>query len=271
MSGTCSAAWWRGSTARPRRRRSWSSTPETGRRVAIGRAAHEVTGSAGARESDPDGWWTALREALAETGRAGDIAAISVAAQQHGLVTLDERGRPVRPAVLWNDTRSAPDADALVAAWGPATWADRIGSVPVPSFTVTRWAWLRRTEPARGRADAGDPAAARLPDRAAVRSRGDRPRRRLRHRLVVDGDRGRTCRRCSRLPERRARRGDAARGRRPGRGGRPRAARGAAELGLRRTCSWARGPATTWARRSASASGRASPCSASARRARPTS
>lgn len=121
--------------------------PEDGRRVALGRAPHEVSGSAGARESDPETWWTALRDALSQTGRAHEVAAISIAAQQHGLVTLDARGRPIRPAVLWNDTRSAPDAEALVAAWGPDAWAERTGSVPVPSFTVTRWAWLRRTEP----------------------------------------------------------------------------------------------------------------------------
>lgn len=120
--------------------------PETGHRVAIGRAPHEVRGSAGARESDPEAWWTALRLALSQTGRARDVAAISVAAQQHGLVALDGRGRPVRPAILWNDTRSGPDAETLIASWGPAAWADRIGSVPVPSFTVTRWAWLRRTD-----------------------------------------------------------------------------------------------------------------------------
>jgi xylulokinase len=121
--------------------------PETGRRVALGRAPHDVTGSGGARESDPGTWWTALRDALAQTGRAREVAAISIAAQQHGLVTLDGSRRPVRPAVLWNDTRSAPDAAALVAAWGPEAWAERTGSVPVPSITVTRWAWLRRTEP----------------------------------------------------------------------------------------------------------------------------
>lgn len=121
--------------------------PESGRRVALGRSAHKVTGEMGARESDPETWWSALRDALAQTGRAGDVTAISIAGQQHGLVTLDGHGRPVRPAVLWNDTRSAPDAEALVDAWGPDAWAERIGSVPVPSFTVTRWAWLRRTDP----------------------------------------------------------------------------------------------------------------------------
>jgi xylulokinase len=49
--------------------------------------------------------------------------------------------------VLWNDTRSAPDAAALRDALGAEAWAERVGVVPVPSFTVTSWAWLRRTEP----------------------------------------------------------------------------------------------------------------------------
>jgi xylulokinase len=121
--------------------------PSSGEVVASGRAPHEVTGSGGARESDPAVWWEALRAALAETGRAGEVAAISVAAQQHGLVVTDADGRPLRPAVLWNDTRSAPDADALREELGAAGWAERVGVVPVPSFTITRWAWLRRTEP----------------------------------------------------------------------------------------------------------------------------
>src|SRR4051812_16673108 len=121
---------------------------DSGRVVAEGRAAHEVRGTGGARESDPRGWWDALRQALAATGRAGEVQAIAIAGQQHGLVTLDAAGEPVRPAVLWNDTRSAPDAEALwEALGGPQVWAERVGSVPVPSFTVTRWAWLRRVEP----------------------------------------------------------------------------------------------------------------------------
>jgi xylulokinase len=151
--------------------------PTTGRRVAEGRAAHEVTGSGGARESEPESWWNALASALRATGVAGEVAAISVAAQQHGLVTLDASGRPVRPAVLWNDTRSAPDAAALVAAWGAERWADRVGSVLVPSFTITRWAWLRRTEPEAVRATRAirlphDFVTERLSGRA-VTDRGD--------------------------------------------------------------------------------------------------
>jgi xylulokinase len=122
--------------------------PDDGTVVASGRAAHTVTGSDGARETDPENWWSALREALAETGRAGELAAISVAGQQHGLVVTDSDGRPLRPAILWNDTRSADEARELrEALGGPSEWAARIGLVPVPSFTATRWEWLRRNEP----------------------------------------------------------------------------------------------------------------------------
>lgn len=121
---------------------------DTGRVVTSGRAEHEVTGTGGARETHPDVWWTALREALAATGRAGDVAAIAVAGQQHGLVVLDAAARPLRPAMLWNDTRAAPDAEGLREALGAERWAEQVGLVPVASFTVSKWAWLRRVEPA---------------------------------------------------------------------------------------------------------------------------
>ena len=133
---------------------------DDGRPVASGRAAHKVTGTGGARETDPEIWWRALRAALAQTGRAGDVSAMSVAGQQHGLVTLDGAGRPLRPAILWNDTRSAREARELTEALGGGdAWAERIGLVPVASFTATRWAWLRRHE----RAIAAATRAVRLP------------------------------------------------------------------------------------------------------------
>ena len=71
-----------------------------------------------------------------------------MAGQQHGLVVLDGEGRPLRPATLWNDTRSAPDAARLTdLLGGPDAAAARIGSVPVASLTATSWLWLRRVEP----------------------------------------------------------------------------------------------------------------------------
>lgn len=127
---------------------------DAGEVLASGRAPHRVDGGGGASETDPSVWWDALARALAATGRAREVAAISVAGQQHGLVVSDAAGTPLRPAVLWNDTRSAPDAEALVADLGPAWWAAEVGSVPVASFTVTSWAWLRRTEPALARSTA---------------------------------------------------------------------------------------------------------------------
>ncbi len=92
--------------------------------VARGTAPHTVTGTDGARESDPVEWWdalaAALAQALARAGLAAEVAAISVGAQQHGLVTLDSHGDPVRPAMLWNDVRAAPQAAQLTGALGGA-------------------------------------------------------------------------------------------------------------------------------------------------------
>ncbi|WP_432074587.1 xylulokinase [Streptomyces wuyuanensis] len=121
----------------------------TGRVVAGGQAPHTVTGDGGARESDPEDWWLALGEALHRCGTpARRAAAVSVAGQQHGLVTLDAEGRPVRPAILRNDVRSAPQGERLVARLGGRkAWAERTGSVPGPAFTVSKWAWLREHEP----------------------------------------------------------------------------------------------------------------------------
>ncbi|MGX1880809.1 xylulokinase [Streptomyces sp. NPDC055287] len=137
----------------------------TGELLAVGRAPHQVTGEAGARESDPEVWWQALGEAVAaglpESGvAASSVAAIAVAGQQHGLVVLDGGGRPLRPALLWNDIRSAPQAAALTGALGgPAAWTARTGSVPVASMTAAKWQWLRENEPYT----AESAAAVRLP------------------------------------------------------------------------------------------------------------
>lgn len=121
---------------------------DDGRIVGLGRGTHAVEGTGGARETDPEVWARALGEALASTGCAGRVSAVSVAAQQHGLVALDRDRRAVAPAILWNDTRSAPDAARLVAdLGGPQACAARVGSVLTAAFTVSSWAWLRRSRP----------------------------------------------------------------------------------------------------------------------------
>jgi xylulokinase len=121
---------------------------DTGEAVGFGRAEHSIEGSEGVRETHPEVWWKAFLSALGQTNLAGEVAAVSVAGQQHGLVCLDESGQPLRPAMLWNDTRAAPDAAELVDVLGGSSrWAARIGVVPVASFTASKWAWLRRREP----------------------------------------------------------------------------------------------------------------------------
>src|SRR5919198_5447215 len=100
--------------------------PDDGRVIATGRAEHTVSGEAGARETDPRQWWTALSAALAQTRRADEVAAIAVGGQQHGLVVLDSSGEPLRPSVLWNDTRSSPQARELLETLGERFWAEDI-------------------------------------------------------------------------------------------------------------------------------------------------
>jgi xylulokinase len=118
---------------------------ETGRLVASARAPHPPT-SPPRSEQDPAAWWDALARAGADLA-VGPVDALAVAGQQHGMVVLDAAGAVVRPAKLWNDTESAPDAAALVSRLGAAAWSAAVGLVPVASYTVTKLAWLRRCEP----------------------------------------------------------------------------------------------------------------------------
>ncbi|MGE0300727.1 MAG: FGGY family carbohydrate kinase, partial [Pseudonocardia sp.] len=122
----------------------------TGALVRSGRAAHPD-----GTEVHPDAWWSALEAAVADAGGLDDVAAVAVGAQQHGMVCLDADGAVVRPALLWNDTRSARAAADLVAELGGgAAWAEAVGSVPLASFTVTKLRWLAEHEPGAAAATA---------------------------------------------------------------------------------------------------------------------
>ena len=115
---------------------------ETGAVVRTGRASHPE-----GTEVDPNLWWDALLAAIADAGGLADVAAISIGGQQHGMVVLDAAGRVIRPALLWNDTRSAQAALDLISEVGAAEFAKRTGSVPVASFTITKLRWLADAEP----------------------------------------------------------------------------------------------------------------------------
>jgi xylulokinase len=115
---------------------------ETGALVREGRAGHPE-----GTEVHPDHWWRALSAAFDDAGGLAGVSAVSVGGQQHGMVLLDEDGNVLRPALLWNDTRSAGAAAALTEEVGASDYAKRTGLVPVASFTVTKIRWIRDNEP----------------------------------------------------------------------------------------------------------------------------
>ena len=118
----------------------------------VGRSAHPPT-TPPRSEQDPHTWWDALvhatHDALAAAGpgAAETVVAMAVAGQQHGMVATDDNNTVLHPAKLWNDTESAPQAALLVERFGADEWAQRVGSVPVAAFTVTKLAWLAQTYP----------------------------------------------------------------------------------------------------------------------------
>ena len=117
---------------------------DTGALVGDGRAPHPTT-TPPRSEQDPHAWWEAFETARA--GLADDVAAVAVGGQQHGLVVLDDADAVVRPAKLWNDTESAPDAGWLRKQLDDESWAQACGSVPLAAFTIAKLSWLHRSEP----------------------------------------------------------------------------------------------------------------------------
>ncbi len=115
---------------------------ESGALVREGRASHP-----NGTEVNPQAWWNALNEAIKQAGGIDDVSAISIGGQQHGMVVLDTDGKVIRDALLWNDTRSAGQANEIVAKFGAQGIADLTGSLPVASFTATKLLWLKQNEP----------------------------------------------------------------------------------------------------------------------------
>lgn len=139
----------------------------TGEVVRSSRASHPD-----GTEVDPAAWWDALGSAVADAGGLDDVAAIGIGGQQHGMVVLDADGRVIRPALLWNDVRSAAAAAEMVEELGREAWVARTGLVPVASFTATKLRWLRDAEPSH----AARAAAVALPhDWLSWRLRGYGP------------------------------------------------------------------------------------------------
>ena len=120
---------------------------QTGAVVAQSSAKHPPT-TPPVSEQDPNAWWHALSACFEETkDHLADVVGVSIAGQQHGLVMLDEKGEPLRPAKLWNDTTSAPQSEALIKKLGASRWVEGCGSLPGAAFTVCKLAWVAENEP----------------------------------------------------------------------------------------------------------------------------
>ena len=103
-------------------------------------------------EQDPASWWhgtvAAIRSVLASTGVAGsEVSAIGLAGQMHGAVLLDAAGEVTRPAILWNDQRTAAACDEIRRAVGPHRLIEVTGNDALPGFTAPKLVWVRDHEP----------------------------------------------------------------------------------------------------------------------------
>ncbi len=115
--------------------------------VVVGRGAVSLdlldVGREGAAEQNPGDWLVALEQAIRQVLASDDvrpdaIRAIGVSGQQHGFVALDDQESVIRPAKLWCDTETAPEAAELAAAWGR----------PLPAgYTASKILWVKRHEP----------------------------------------------------------------------------------------------------------------------------
>ena len=98
-------------------------------------------------EQNPDDWWSATEAVLDELD-AGNAAGIGLSGQMHGLVVLGSDRRPLRPAILWNDGRSQPEATRIESGLGLERLVELSGNRALAGFTAPKLAWLADHEPA---------------------------------------------------------------------------------------------------------------------------
>src|SRR3954449_12581839 len=96
-------------------------------------------------EQDPEDWWRATEEALAALG-VRDVAGIGLSGQMHGLVALDSADRVIRPAILWNDQRTAAQCEEIERRVGFDRLLELPGKRALTGFTAPKLLWLREHE-----------------------------------------------------------------------------------------------------------------------------
>ena len=97
-------------------------------------------------EQDPEDWWRASEQALGRFGVRG-AEQIGLSGQMHGLVALDAERRVLRPAILWNDQRTAAECAEIEDRIGLSRLIELTGNRALPGFTAPKVLWVRRHEP----------------------------------------------------------------------------------------------------------------------------
>ncbi|MGH3037330.1 MAG: xylulokinase, partial [Gaiellaceae bacterium] len=97
-------------------------------------------------EQDPESWWRAAEAALAALP-PGEVAGVGLSGQMHGLVLLDAEERVLRPAILWNDQRTATECAEIEERLGLERLVELTGNRALPGFTAPKLLWVRRHEP----------------------------------------------------------------------------------------------------------------------------
>ncbi len=121
---------------------------DDGEIVARAEVPHALsTPRAGWAEQEPEDWWGGAQAVLQRLRRAGPIAGIGLTGQMHGLVALDVGGRVLRPAMLWNDQRTAAECAEIEARIGFDELVSLTGNRALPGFTAPKLLWLAHHEP----------------------------------------------------------------------------------------------------------------------------
>ena len=101
-------------------------------------------------EQDPADWWeqtkSGIRELIAGT-EPSQVAGISFGGQMHGLVLLDEKDEVIRPAILWNDGRTAEECEYLNETIGRDRLSEYTANIAFTGFTAPKILWVKKHEP----------------------------------------------------------------------------------------------------------------------------
>ena len=103
-------------------------------------------------EQNPDDWWeatiTSVRNALTKAAiKPEEIKGIGFSGQMHGATFVDEEGQPLRPCLIWADTRTGPQCGRINQIFGAKHFIELTSNPPLASFTATKILWVQENEP----------------------------------------------------------------------------------------------------------------------------